>query len=117
MANVARLRRTLEHIKANPEQWNQNSWPSCFAGWTVRLEMGDRMTAKERPAACSCCGPYMMLEVDGVPFEDEDIELRARQLLELKYDDADELFYSGNTMDDLESMVASLTRVSAIPAG
>lgn len=44
--NVELLRRTLEHIEANPREWDQGKWAEdnypcgtshCFAGWAVVL--------------------------------------------------------------------------------
>ena len=37
MANVIRLRATLEYIEADPDLWDQGSWEDCFAAWAVYL--------------------------------------------------------------------------------
>lgn len=47
---------TLAFIKANPEQWNQRSWGSCFAGHFARLDSNVQLVAGG-VLTCPCgCG-------------------------------------------------------------
>jgi hypothetical protein len=98
MANAELLRRTLEHIKENPTEWDQRGWFTCFAGITVKLngddlEMIGRHPIGERAAellgleitserCCEICG-----DVPVMP----------------------SLFSSDNTLADLERIVGELT--------
>lgn len=107
--NAELAHRVLDHIKADPESWDQASWyrkthcgtVGCFAGWAVML------------SGLKIEGPvYPVVVAEGHPLDDVYVPVAAAQLLGLA-DDADdaeglELFHEGNTLADLEEMVADL---------
>lgn len=130
MPNIELLNRTLDHIKTNPDTWDQAEWcgtAQCFAGWAITLA-GAR--AGIRPG-----GDPISVYVDDMPDDlaalvDPDIEwLTVRKAAELALDivnvtlfdleleeeltAAGVLFYSGNTLDDLEHYVAELCNKTA----
>jgi hypothetical protein len=103
--------RVLDHIDVHPEQWNQGLYigkaecgtVACFAGWTVLL-------SGARP-------------VYGVFNETATIEVDDRRLSVAEYaeellgvsrwanedtEDEWDLFYEGNTRDDMESLVGQM---------
>lgn len=97
MANAELLHKTMEHIKANPDEWTQSQWSCCFAGLTLKLN-----------------GAWQ----EGMYFRV--IEDRAGELLGLErgthpcecgcgqeYSDV-ALFDSNNTLADLERIVRDL---------
>lgn len=122
--NVTLLKQTLEHIKANPETWEQGLWcgtSQCFAGWAVTLAGMDINREQE------------VVHVDDMPANlaaevDPDVEVitvREAAIVALGIgdsrllDDGPEgdgdtlgadavLFYAGNGMDDLERFVGRL---------
>jgi len=115
--NVDLLQRTLAHIEAHPEQWDQNHWgietdcgtAYCFAGAAVVLsdlpldwdldedEFGDpEITAN--------------MIGEGAPegFRFRSIRWVAKELLGLNEGQSDKLFHAHNTLDDLRHIVAEL---------
>lgn len=115
MANAELLQRTLEHIKANPEQWDQWRFIDCFAGWTVRLNTPN-VTTRVQASDCGpeCCPSYLVLIDDAG--ERIGVSDMAMELLELTPDQASELFRGDNEMDDLERIVSELTAQEAVSA-
>lgn len=115
MANTELLNKVLEHIKANPEQWNQGRWTKCFAGWTVRLGMPN-VTESQVPAECDCCPAWPVL-LDDAGAEIDDVASTALELLALNEaalellaaNEAHDLFDERSSLDDLERIVQELT--------
>lgn len=109
MTNVDLLRQTMDHIEAQPENWDQLHWArrtpcgtaGCFAGTALMLAGQAEFTWSTRID-------------DGLIFADEmldgrDIGDAAQELLGLDMDDADGLFDPNNTLDQLRDWVAKLT--------
>jgi hypothetical protein len=114
--NKELLLRTLAHIEANPERWDQNQWicgtSYCFGGWAVKLD-GGRFSRKH---------PYSVLaREDDFP---EDIQIysssahyvyishRARRILGLTKKQAESLFLWNNTLEKLKAKVNRLVGIS-----
>lgn len=102
MVNAELLQETLEHIKANPESWNQHSWSMCFAGTALKV-------SGEEPASVGS------------------IKLQAAKLLGLEltpaicdcgatHEKSHDLFDGDNTLDDLESIVRDLVAEALLSA-
>lgn len=108
MVNRELLQRTLEHIKANPEQWDQVRWGRCFAGWAVRLDNPAIAERVEDVPRCPCCLPYVNLLEGKRPLRGWEIEERAQELLGLDPHQADDLFRACNALEYLERKVAEL---------
>jgi hypothetical protein len=119
MANIEKLEAVLDHIKMHPESHNQEVWAEktecgtayCMAGWAVALAgyefcwRSDGTTSSvitERTATSTHC---------------ELIEEIATAVLGLDFRDADDLFHSLNTVDDLELMVKNLSNGEPIRDG
>lgn len=125
MPNIELLKKTLQHIKTNPETWDQTEWcgtAQCFAGWAVTLAGAQ---AGVRPGA----NPISVF-VDDMPDDlaalvnpDEEwltvqeaaivaLDIADAKLFDLELEEVVEasgvLFYSGNTLYDLEHYVAEL---------
>lgn len=109
--NVPLLRKTLEHIEAHPREWNQKTWRCetgfCFAGWAVELTGGRWVTYGNG------LYPYVLAEDDDPPEHvdyDGEVECayRAERILGLTGQEAQYLFHSENTLDDLRRIVADL---------
>lgn len=108
MANVERLQHTLEFIQSNPEQWGQENWTTCFAGWAVRLNNPAITPGMDE---CGCC---KVLFEDECPMDGADIQERASELLGLDERLTDEVFSAGNRLEDLELIVRELTEAQAV---
>lgn len=100
------LRRTIEHVEAHPDEWDQAHWAGdgadcgttcCLAGWACRLS-GLRIDWDRQDGN----GQAWWL-TDG-----RLISTTAQQLLGLTDTQAMELFYEGNDLDDLRRLVALL---------
>lgn len=120
--NVDLLNRTLAHIEANPDEWDQHTWrrktecgtAMCFAGWAVTFSGGqwtepaveipdpigyDRshfLTAEPEDYADEACNA-------AIPVDD-----RACRVLGLTSKQADRLFWGGNTLADVREIVAEI---------
>lgn len=119
--NVDLLRRTLAHIETHPELWDQTRWRTetencgtayCFAGWAATLD-GGQWYSDDPGSACGDDllavdedGEYVMALKDGTLVTD--IQARAERILGLTESQAEMLFYSLNTLDDLRGIVAEL---------
>lgn len=111
--NTSLLLRTLEHIETHPEEWVQSSWRCdtvmCFAGHAATIDGGQWATHRvdtshliERPGDRSdreYGAPEGMIHAAD----------RARHILGLDCRQADALFDSDNTLDDLRAHVYRLT--------
>jgi hypothetical protein len=109
--NVPLLRKTLEHIEAHPQEWDQMYWRCetgmCFAGTACDLDGGQWADADGSD----------LLQRDGEPDEDNygfvspgliHAATRARRILGLDLLEAGWLFRPGNTLDDLREQVGRL---------
>ncbi|MBA2951412.1 hypothetical protein [Streptomyces himalayensis] len=98
MANTELLRKTLQHIKDNPEQWDQKRWHKDFAGWSLRLGIPDVKVNTDAD------GIETLYQGDDRVWID-DIATKAEELLQLDRGQAIRLFCGANTMDDLSALV------------
>lgn len=109
--NLDLIDRVLQQIDAEPERWNQGWWsgPSscgtayCFGGWAVALSggvwTGDGYTDTLVPERGDSA--YPMADYTYV-------EERATRLLGLTQREADRLFDSMNSREDLQEIVDEL---------
>lgn len=109
MANQEALEKVLQHITDNPEQWNQNRWSTCFAGWTVRLIKGAVLTPDD------CCDLCVKVMLDGRALYGFDVSQLAQEALELVDEQADALFHTANGLGDLRRLVGEFT-AEKVPA-
>jgi hypothetical protein len=100
--------RVLDHIDANPEQWDQGKWigeaecgtVACFAGWTVLLSGGEINTSSES------------VTIPGRPdLKDLHIEQAAQRLLGVR---GDVMVLYGDPFDGLLTRDELGERVTAI---
>ena len=109
--NVPLLRKTLEHIEAHPEQWNQEFWRCgtgmCFAGTACDLDGGEWMAD----------GSAHLARREGEQFQPDEwapgrevihARFRARTVLGLTRHQAAALFCADNTLPDLRRIVGEL---------
>jgi hypothetical protein len=122
MANADLLQRTLAQIEAHPDAWNQHNWALrtdcgtsyCFAGWAVTLT---HPTARPVFIVGHPVANAIVLNPDTENAEEWQIADLAAHLLQLRTDEADELFDEDNTLDTLRDMVADLVAgASIVPA-
>lgn len=117
MPNTELLKRTLNHIEAHPEEWDQEYWARrtlcgtsyCFAGTAVVLS---GLPLAWRDVDADDYGVDADELAHNVIDEGEvgdSIATAARDLLELTADQADRLFYPGNSIEKLRDLVAELT--------
>lgn len=101
--NIELLERTLAHIEAHPEEWNQGAWRCesglCFAGTTAALCGGEWVYPAEHWQAA-------LLKANEHP--EEAAWVRAQRLLRIDDDQAAELFDAANDLDDLHRIVADI---------
>lgn len=113
--NKPLLKQTLDHIKANPESWDQSRWfcgtAACFAGHACLLS-GDRRGPALPFAFKNAINDVITAE--GVQKFTQD---RAEELLGVSQSQADALFYQDNRMEDLERMVDNLLNDRRIDYG
>lgn len=101
--NTDLLQRTLEHIEAHPEEWDQTVWAcetsACFAGHAVWLSglatVDDEVTVADGSA--------------------KHVGAAAEELLGLTPLQSAELFASGNELDDLRLIVKTLVDAGLTP--
>ncbi|MFF9268638.1 hypothetical protein [Streptomyces rochei] len=103
MANKELLRKVLQHIQNNPEQYDAVRWHADFAGWTLRLAVPSVEVKKDS------CDIETMFDADGERIWISDIGPWAQRLLGLTMLDAARLFSAGNTLDDVERLVAEFS--------
>lgn len=112
--NVPLLQQTLGYIEAHPQTWEQRTYRCgtgmCFAGWASELAGGKWLTSDPDDDYAE----YLLAE-PGEPFAQErqgtltvSVESRARRVLGLDEEQADDLFYGYNNRDDMRSIVAGL---------
>lgn len=111
MINVDLLDRTLAHVEAHPDEWNQLTYRCesglCFAGWAAVLA-GGRWVEPEKYSS-------VLVAEEGDPDEDRlhtsgsvHAHDRAQRVLGLDGDTADDLFAAGNDIHDLRRIVAEI---------
>ena len=118
--NVELLWVTLNHIKRNPDTWDQESWrcgsSACFAGHAA-LQAGGRWLDKD-----DMFSPWVVVDNDKIEFPDEllrlntltmekgvDAPIFAAEVLGLNQAEARNLFHFRNALADLERIVLDLT--------
>jgi hypothetical protein len=111
--NVPLLRKTLEHIEAHPQEWDQVRWRCesgmCFAGTAADLDGAQWLYG---------AGPMLRRREDD-PADDRyapdrlHVRTRAQHILGISEDQADDLFEATNTLDDLRRIVGELCGESA----
>lgn len=128
--NVALLKRTLEHIKDNPETWDQSNWcgtAQCFAGWAVTFagakidQLWEVVHVDDMPSdLAAAVGPdqekITVREAAIIALGIADSELSELPDMDDEWPDAEPglisaasaLFCSGNSLEDLEYYVAKL---------
>jgi hypothetical protein len=109
--NAPLLLKTLHHIEAHPEEWNQEIWlcdtTACFAGRAALLDGAEpigRVDLLARPDDPQQHIYYFADDLRVVTVRD-----RARRILGLTKRQAGALFDSSNTLDDLRAEVYRLT--------
>lgn len=115
--NIPLLRQTLAHIESHPQEWVQDSYRCqtgmCFAGWAVTLDGGQWYS----PDPTSTYGDGLVARpddpaVDVWPLGDGTRAIlasaRAQRILGLDGYQAEDLFASYNTLDDIRQIVAEL---------
>lgn len=110
MANTQGLQKTLEYIKANPEEWDQHRWHTCFAGAALRVLRG---AVIEPGDVCTCCE---VLKLDDKTLRSWDIADLAQEALDLTDRQAAQLFDGLHRLDALTSLVAEFTAEAPVPA-
>jgi hypothetical protein len=113
--NFALLRKTMEHIEAHPQEWDQQTWitkadcgtVACFAGWAVLLAHPEAEAVYGVPCSCGACDRVAAtanaVRLGGRKASIEDV---ARDALGLTCKEGMRLFGAGNGMDDLRDIVA-----------
>lgn len=109
MANTEGLQKTLEHIKGHPKEWDQYRWHTCFAGVALQVLRGAVVEDDED----WCCE---LLKLDGRVLNAGHIGDMADAALDLTREQAYLLFHAGNTLEDLERLVAEFTAEAPVPA-
>lgn len=110
MPNAALAYAVLDHIKANPDEWNQEIWAcgtkGCFAGWATVL--GNPTAAVHFPSWLETRlhrSRRQQVYIDGFR---ESVRKTAIRLLGIREYEADLLFAAHNTYGDLEHYVTLL---------
>lgn len=98
MVNAERLQQTLEHIKANPEGWDQATWRTCFGARALKLD-GQEPMAMSVSAIRAAVHELLGLERELVPCCDDCGDVLGDH----------KLFDGHNSLDDLERIVQELT--------
>ena len=101
--DIPLARKTLEHIEAHPEEWNQGDWicesGMCYAGHAAHLA-GAELVGALATFTAYAFGPE---SERGIHVSDY-----ARRVLGLGDGEAQRMFYGENTLEDLRGMVESL---------
>src|SRR5262245_40429507 len=117
--NAALLNETLAYIEAHPDEWDQAHWhcgtTCCFAGRAALLDGAEwsRGGWNINPSKSVCVvareddpGYDVFTMADRRYVH---VETRARRILGLTWEQSQELFRSGNGLDDIRRLVAELT--------
>jgi len=103
--NVELLKKTLAHIEAHPEEWNQLEWcgtSCCFAGHAALLSGSSRVIDTEGAPVVLWA---RVRRPDGKLAHVWDV---AEQELGLDEARAERLFQADNTIEDLRRIVSDL---------
>lgn len=110
--NVELLDRTLAHIEANPERWDQAVYRCatgmCFAGWACTLA-GGLWISDDDEVLVAEPGEWPTHQWDGEVVATA--RVRATRILGLDDAQASDLFSADNTIEDLRRIVAELREV------
>lgn len=120
--NADLIRKVMAHIREHPEQWDQEWWdsrfadkatcgtPRCFGGWV--LVFGGRTDLLDAWIGWHPNGTTGWHRDGKMP--EEDLGTVAADLLGLKREQADALFFSGfrDTIDEYEARVTRVTGVT-----
>jgi hypothetical protein len=107
MANKELLHKVLQHIKANPQDYDAVRWHADFAGWTLRLAVPGVEVRKDG------CDIETMFSPEGERVWVIDIANWAQRLLDLTDVQASRLYSGTNTIDDLARLVGEFTAEAA----
>ena len=111
VVNVELLQKTLDTIKAKPQHWDQTKWhcgtSHCFAGFAELIAHKVSIDTDEEVLKDD-------LRFFSPRFDDWSTSEHATELLGISDDDAETLFASYRTLEDLEEMVASLIKYGRI---
>jgi hypothetical protein len=102
LPNIPLLRKTLDHIKAHPQEWDQQTWhcgtAMCFAGHAAMLDGG-----------AEWLHPSDMCEhVADAEGRVTSVATYARRALGLDECQAATLFAPDNDLDDLEEIIGEI---------
>jgi len=105
MVNAPLMFKTLDHIDAHPDEYNQGEWATkgpcgtvaCFAGTAVMLA-GHEFDFR-----------YEDVDATDVVKDGRSIREVARLELGLTFDQGEVLFYGGNSLDDVRELVHAYT--------
>lgn len=113
--NAAELIAIYQHIKANPETWNQYMWGRrtpcgtayCLAGWAVARSVGVERFAWEAPDENGVSEVWFVTDESG-NWADS-IRVVAQSALGLTGRQTEELFHGANDLDDLRRIITEIT--------
>ena len=120
MANIELLDKVLDYIKTHPQEWRQSSWYAILTPDGTLLTDDDMVDEPCGTAFCFAGHAAMMTGFPKPPSHNGDIwtgvidgreyfvDSWAERVLDLTDDQADILFQSGNTLDDLETIVNAI---------
>lgn len=121
--NMPLLERTLRHIEAHPEQWDQKTWycgtAGCFAWHAAVLAGGEplpnapayvRAEDDDPPEHVYPCGTFGLVET---AVHETAVHVADRATRVLGLPDDSRLFAFNNTLDDLRRIVEDLARRAA----
>lgn len=109
MANAEGLQKTLEYIKDHPSEWDQMRWSTCFAGIALRVLKDAELSES---GCCNLCRDVM---IDGKSLKPHEVDLFAREALELTHAQAATLFHGSNDLDALTALVEEYSEAT-VPA-
>ena len=112
--NTPELLAIYQHIKANPEEWDQRTYAShtlcgtafCFAGWAVVRAGGEAVRWYSYEPGREQADRATMPDGREVLIDDEAIAI-----LGLDEDQAGELFFEENDLGDIRNAIAAITGV------
>lgn len=108
--NVPLLRKTLEHITAHPEEWNQDVWAKRTECGTACCLAGTALAIQGYEFDWDNNGPLMSLLGESFWLTDgRGIDEAAIEELGLTNDEADRLFDGDNSLHTLWSLAEDFT--------
>lgn len=115
--NVPLLRKTLEHITAHPEEWDQETWAlqtscgtvGCLAGWAVTLAGHNLVFTKG--CDCEVCDAEESIAAETCIVDGQlrTIHKAAEHALGLTQEQACSLFNGGNNLHTLWAEANAIT--------